>query len=387
MMDITARPMLIGSYWRPWKPDSNLADSFLDFIKDKSLVRYGSTLVGDQIDNGVNSFVKAVGALSEKQISTIESAAAGQRKAIEAASVQQIAAINNVADMLGERVDKVSQELGFMSRSLDMLHEQQRLSNKLLNEIVELLKIPDIEKERQYCITNGIKFFINASQNEELFEDSLEEFLKAEKMRKQDYFVLYRIGCIYLYVPQFYDPEKALDYFRRALKYSSVEIPQDSARMNNPLANSLNSFDYNDISSIRLIASDSASKAAFASYVLGKDSDAVLYQTRANEYMPTPEGLIILSKYQVRNGNTEEAIRHMQSAISSKPVLVSSVFADYDLMLCKEIVDHIKYEVASTDIMLDELLDEPKYAKWASLILSTKSMSDHGAKQNLLKYF
>lgn len=386
-MDITARPMLIGSYWRPWKPDSNLADSFLDFIKDKSLVRYGSTLVGDRIDNGVNSFVKAVGALSEKQISAIESAAAGQRKAIEAASVQQIAAINNVADMLGERVDKVSQELGFMSRSLDMLHEQQRLSNKLLNEIVELLKIPDIEKERQYCITNGIKFFINASQNEELFEDSLEEFLKAEKMRKQDYFVLYRIGCIYLYVPQFYEPEKALDYFRRALKYSSVEIPQESARMNNPLANSLNFFDYNDISSIRLIASDSASKAAFASYVLGKDSDAVQYQTRANEYLPSLAGLIILSKYQVRNGDTDSAIRNISSVISENPALFSSVFADYDLMLSKDVVDYIEREVSVTNFMLDELLDDPQYGNCAAAIMSIKCSGNYSDKRNLQLYF
>lgn len=387
MMDIMDRPMLIGSYWRPWKPDSNLADSFLDFIKDKSLVRYGSSLVGDRIDNGVNSLVKAASALSEKQFSAIEFAAAGQRKAIEAASMQQIAAINNVADMLGERVDKVSQELGFMSRSLDMLHEQQRLSNKLLNEIVELLKIPDIEKERQYCITNGIKFFINASQNEELFEDSLEEFLKAEKMRKQDYFVLYRIGCIYLYVPQFYDPEKALDYFRRALKYSSVEIPQDSARMNNPLANSLNSFDYNDISSIRLIASDSASKAAFASYVLGKDSDAVQYQTRANEYLPSLAGLIILSKYQVRNGDTDSAIRNISSVISENPALFSSVFADYDLMLSKDVVDYIEREVSVTNFMLDELLDEPQYGNCAAAIMSIKCSGNYSDKRNLQLYF
>lgn len=351
------------------------------------MVRYGSTLVGDRIDNGVNSFVKAVGALSEKQISAIESAAAGQRKAIEAASVQQIAAINNVAAMLGERVDKVSQELGFMSRSLDMLHEQQRLSNKMLNEIVELLKIPDFEKERQYCITNGIKYFINASQNEELFEDSLEEFLKAERMRKQDYFVLFRIGCIYLYAPQFYNPEKALDYYKQALKYSSVEIPQDSARVNNPLANSLNSFDYNDVSSIRLIASDSATKAAFTSYVLGNDRDAVQYQTLANEFLPTPESLILLSKYQVRNGDTDSAVKSIQSAITAKPGLISSVFADYDLMLNKDIVGYVEYEVVSADIMLDELLDDPSYIKCASLIFSTKSMSDYGAKQNLLRYF
>jgi hypothetical protein len=105
---------------------------------------------------------------------------------------------------------------------MDVQIEQQKLSNLLLENIAELLRVPDSEKERQHSIELGIKFFVNASKDADLFADALEELLKAESLMKQDYFVLHRIGCIYLYVEKYINPEKALEYFLRAAKYASV---------------------------------------------------------------------------------------------------------------------------------------------------------------------
>ena len=70
--------------------------------------------------------------------------------------------------------------------------EQQKVTNMLLANIVDLLKLPDSEKERWQSINMGLQLFQSASKNPELYDDALEEFLKAESLRKQDPFVLYQ---------------------------------------------------------------------------------------------------------------------------------------------------------------------------------------------------
>jgi hypothetical protein len=109
-------------------------------------------------------------------------------------------------------LDHIDSQLSFVNRKLDIQIEQQRISNFILQNIAELLRVPDSEKERQHNIELGMKFYINAKNDPDLFVDALEEFLQAEAMMKQDYFVLHRIGCIYLYVEKFVDPSKARDY-------------------------------------------------------------------------------------------------------------------------------------------------------------------------------
>jgi hypothetical protein len=127
----------------------------------------------------------------------------------------------------------INRQLFFLNRNLDIQIEQHKLSNLLLHNIIELLRVPDSEKERQHSIELVIKFFVNASKDPDLYTDSLDELLKAESLMKQDYFVLNRIGCIYLYIEKFIDLEKALDYFLRAAKYASVEsAPQASVLAN-----------------------------------------------------------------------------------------------------------------------------------------------------------
>jgi len=46
----------------------------------------------------------------------------------------------------------------FLNRNQDIQIEQQKLSNLILHNIVELLGVPDSEKERQLSIELGIKF-------------------------------------------------------------------------------------------------------------------------------------------------------------------------------------------------------------------------------------
>jgi tetratricopeptide (TPR) repeat protein len=237
----------------------------------------------------------------------------------------------------------------------------------LLQNISELLRIPDKEKERQHSIELGLKFFVNAKKNKELYEDALEELLKAESLMKQDYFVLHRIGCIYLYVEKFLNPEKALDYFQRAAKYASVESDSKAARLVNVLNNSLNSKDKNVEKQIGLLAADSYEKAAFASYLLGRFDEAVQHQSNAFKFNNTSENRFILSKYQVRSKNIKEAIKNLDKSIDQNPTFAIAVFKEIDLINEPEVIKLINSKNDNIDKKIKELSD-----RWR-LIESTKA--------------
>ena len=166
-------PSFVFGYWRPWKENSNLFDSYLDYSKDISLAKYGADTVGKYINQASKQQVQAINQLGQ--------------------------AIGRGMNVLSNQMSDINEALVFLNRNMDVQIEQQKLSNLLLQNIAELLRVPDSEKERQHSIELGIKFFVNASKDSDLFADALEELLKAESLMKQDYFVLHRLGFIYLY--------------------------------------------------------------------------------------------------------------------------------------------------------------------------------------------
>ena len=202
-------PSFTFGYWRPWNENSNMFESFLDYAKDVSLAKYGADTVGSYINQASQEQVQAINELGQ--------------------------AIGRGMNVLSNQMSDINQTLGFLNRNMDIQIEQQKLSNLLLHNIAEVLRVPNSEKERQHSIELGIKFFVNAKKDSDLYADALEELLKAESLMKQDYFVLHRIGCIYLYVEKFINPEKALDYFLRAAKYASVESDPSAMRVINIL--------------------------------------------------------------------------------------------------------------------------------------------------------
>jgi hypothetical protein len=191
------KPSFVFGYWRPWQESSNLFDSYLDYVKDAQLVKYGADTVGKYITQASKEQINAINKLGKS--------------------------IGRGFDVLSDQMSDINQNLIFLNRNVDVLIEQQNISNLLLQNIAELLRVPDSEKERQHSIKLGLKFFVNAAKDSDLFADALDELLKAESFMKQDYFVLHRIGCIYLYAEKLIDPVKALDYFIRSAKYASLE--------------------------------------------------------------------------------------------------------------------------------------------------------------------
>lgn len=313
-------PGFLLSYWRPWDKDSSFVESWGNYIRDKSMAEYGASLVGEKIREA-----------SQEQTIAIQTASNRQIEAMTLMSEAQTNAIRQAAEAIGFKVQK---ELSFLNRRLDVSLEQQRLSLMLQKNISELLMIPDSEKERQQAITLGIQFFVNASKDSDLFDDALEEFLKAEQMKKQDYFVLHRIGCIYLYTEKHLNPQLAFDYFARAGKYAAVESNPDALRLANILTNPVNE-EYTKLTSdpkqIMLLAADSYEKAALASYVIGDNEKSVSYQEKALKYDESAKNGFTLAKYLIRSGNTDQAIKRLDWAIDKDPMMIDAVFCDADI--------------------------------------------------------
>jgi tetratricopeptide (TPR) repeat protein len=338
MINITpSTPSFVFGYWRPWKDNSNVIDSYLDYSRDISLVKYGADTVGNYINQASKEQVQAINQLGQ--------------------------VIGRGMNVLSNQMSDVNDSLGFLNRNMDIQIEQQKLSNLLLQNIAELLRVPDSEKERQHSIELGIKFFVNSIKDSDLYSDALEELLKAESLMKQDYFVLHRIGCIYLYVEKYINPEKALDYFIKAAKYASVESEPSAVRLANVLTNNFNTANSelnNSEKQIGLLAADSYEKAAFATYVLGRFEDAVNYQSKALKLNTTSENRFILSKYQVRNKNIKEAIVNLSECIDQLPTLAIAAFKEIDLINEPEVIKLITEKNDAIDDKIKQLTEKWK---------------------------
>jgi len=356
------KPSFVFGYWRPWKENSNLFDSYLDYRRDISLVKYGADTVGQYINQASKEQVKAINQLGQ--------------------------AIGRGMNVLSNQMSDINETLVFLNRNMDIQIEQQKLSNLLLQNIAELLRVPDSEKERQHSIELGIKFFVNASKDEDLYADALEELLKAESLMKQDYFVLHRIGCIYLYAEKYINPEKALEYFLQAAKYASVESDSNAARLANVLTNNFNTINSdlnNSEKQIGLLASDSYEKAAFSAYILGRFSDAVNYQSKALKFNDTPQNRFLLAKYQVRNNEIFEGVRNLSQCIDDEPVLAIATFKEIDLINEPEVLNLISNKNQKIDNAINKLRDKLEIVESVKAANVVKELAELSKKSYEIK--
>lgn len=373
---ISTKPSFVFGYWRPWNEKNSFFDSYLDYLKDLSLANYTANTVGVYIENASTEQIKAINQLSqvvEGGISVFSSHLSKLTSQMEGA-YKQLSFMNN--------------QLLFLNRNVDIMIEQQRLSNMLLHNVTKLLRVPDSEKERQHSIELGIKFFVNASKDSDLYDDALEELLKAESFMKQDYFVLHRIGCIFLYVEKHLNPLKALDYFLRAAKYASVETDSNATRLVNVLTedfNTVNTSINNSEKHIGLLASDSYEKAAFAAYVLGQFEDAVTYQLKATKLNDTPQNLFLLAKYQARAGQTINAINSLNDCIDKEPILALASFKEIDLINEPKILNLIENKNSEIDLNINILIEQWKFIKSDKAIEAINELNELVGKSYHIK--
>ena len=129
-------------------------EAFKKYMLDASRINYGVSLLDGAITRNTDRVVSAIDKVSSQ--------------------------IENAANAICGNLERIDEQLEFLNRKMDIVIEQQRMTNMLLHNIAEILKIPESEKERQHTIAMAIKFFVNASSDPSMYDDALEEFLKAE---------------------------------------------------------------------------------------------------------------------------------------------------------------------------------------------------------------
>lgn len=341
-------PSFLLGYWRPWNEDSDFVESYLDYTKDIGLAKYGADIVGTFIQEANQNTIKSINGLGKK--------------------------VGNGLRSIEDAIDVSNTILKNINSNLKYANDLQNVTNEFLDNIGQLMRISDDEKARQRSIELGMKFFSDSRFNKELITDALEELLKAEKLMKQDYFVLHHIGLIYMKGSGTIDTQKAYDYFTNAAKYAEVESDPESVRIYNELDKSRN---YNN-KTIKLIAAESFSWAAFAAYVNGNFSDAVANQKKTVKYRNEPHDYFLLAKYQVRNNKVAEGVKSLSKSIEKDNIYATLVFKDLDLINEEKVRKHILKINQNIDEKINTLKGE--YAS----IISEELNSKKGKLSNLL---
>ncbi len=338
MSNIVQSPPFLFTYWNPLAKDSNVVGSWFDYVRDTSLAKYTADSVGRYVQQASSNQISAIDTTGRKICGKLHSGFSGIEKQLKGISAQ-----------LGQ----VTNALHGVNQRLDLLHDEAITSNLLQENMAELLRIPDSQKQRQHHIEMALKFLKNALKEESLYYDALRELIEAEKLMPTDYFVLHRIGMIYLYVPALGNLEKAVDYFAKAGKYAAVESDPQAARLSNFLSKQVNKRfrDQADpgINEISNLAAESFYQCGSALYALGRFEDAAIFAEKAVRFQPKEaKYYFFLSKYLIRTGRVDESVKHLRSAILLVPEMSLAAVGDFDLNQEQPVLDllcHLTDEV------------------------------------------
>lgn len=303
-MSSVSKPPFVLTYYNPFDKESpGLGKSFLNYVKDVSLANYAGKIAGETTGNIVGAFIAK-------------------------ASREQIDALERVSNELVKGFEVLDQRL-------ELIRLEQFNTNVLLEDITELLKLPDSEKKRQRHIELGMKFSKSALKNEDLINDAIVEFNSALQLMPQDWFVMFQLAMCYMYFETIQNLDKAEELFLTSAKYSSVDSLEDSTlgllfdesflyeqQFENEIDSTPTGFTsecYLQLSTIKYIKSDFV--------------NALHYAENANKTRPgNIKNLFFLAKYQSRCGFHDEALSTIKKAGEIELSIYKTLPADLDIL-------------------------------------------------------
>lgn len=305
--------------------------------------------LGD-ITNSVGQQTKDISGMVSQQTrdisNTIQESSSEQIAAIQESTSAVCGNLESGFNLLSEHLSEISygigeirSELNAMSSMLDwklsLLVEQQRISNLLLGNLAVLLRIPDRQKERQYHIEQGIKFLKNAIFDNYFYDDSLNNLQKAEVIEPTDFFVLHRIGVIYLYSQKHLNLAKAEEYFKKSAKYAVAEIYSGASITTNYLSGDVSkslSGQTPTIESIKLQAAEAYLFAGRCCYIQGKFDESADLAGKAFNLVPQmAEAGFTQAKSLSANNNEAQAAAVLEQVIRTDRFYSLKTISDLDL--------------------------------------------------------
>ena len=356
-LDSPSEPSFVLGYWRPWDEKSNYLDSYLNYLKDVTLAKYTANTVGQYITRA-----------SEKHVAVVNKLGAQVGLGFKVLSSE--------LNQLNKQVGNINKGIAILNQKAELQLQQQRVSNLLLADIGSALRIPDSEKERIKHIEYGSKYFVNAKNDPELFSDSLEHFLAAEKILKQDPYSLFHIGMIYMFSINHVNAKQALEYFERAARYAKIDS-NDAVKVDSkhgtPFVSGSDDFKNTPVVLEKMVDLDIPfisriySHAAFAAYILGDVELSCKHQENALQYHQSAENHLMLAKYCARARKPELAAENLKLAVTIDCNMFVIAFRDIDLINDVAVLRELKYLNDQLNEKIEARLTEINLNKYQSI--------------------
>ncbi len=333
---MTIRPSLPGfpvTFWNPYAAGSpETRERWINYLQDASLAKYTADSIGYFVQRTSRDQIAAADAAAREVCGNIQQgvarvgggllAVADELRVLQGEQQETNRLLQLTHEFHSETNWQLS-EANKLLRAIDqrngLVLEEARTASLLLRNIAQVLRIPESQKQRQLHIELGLKFLNNGRFDADLYRDSLREFLAAESLMPSDYFVLQRVGMLYLFAPPVVDLPKAVDYFTRAGKYAVVEANRGAARFPTLLPRSLD-LDSPEQTN-ETAASNSRMTVILVSCPHHKRSSIIEalqeirpYLASAEAMRMVDEGLPRLLLQSVRRGTALEAKRVMERA-------------------------------------------------------------------------
>ncbi|HEX5153505.1 MAG TPA: hypothetical protein VFW07_18780 [Parafilimonas sp.] len=358
------KPSFALNYWRPWKENSNFIDSWLNYNKDVSLVEYQAEVINKNLNT-----------LSADQIHTIN-----------ALSVS----VNDGVSLLMAGLGVINKSITITNQKLESLIQIEVANSIVIENIEELIKVPDREKERVYYIQSGLRFLKHAYSKNEFYDDAYTEFKKAEKLKPQDYYTLYNIGMIELYSAKHTNINSAKKCFDKAIKYASID---ENSREYKYLSN-LFSKQYGlktDLNG-KLFISICFIQSSICSYILGNDVEA--FNTLV-DVMPcdcNDEVYYFASKYAARAKENDTAYPLLDYYLRRNLDKLNKVVNDLDFIINPDINKYITHFIYKIENEFEDFKEKYKgqdeYFVYRFINDCIKQLgSKIEGKYNILNYF
>ncbi len=257
----------------------------------------------------------------------------------------------NGFNSITNKLDDIGEILGW---GFENIVQQQKVTNLLLENIIELLKIPDSQKQRQYYIAQGLKFFSNARYDAHLYDNALENLLNAKKIENTDYFLLHKLGLIYLYSPKHLNLQKAIAYFEKSAKYAKVETYANSIKSQNTLKKDF------------LVDSNTITKESYyflakALYLSGKVVEAYRIALKALEYDKEDDKIYFdIAIYSSALNKKKEMLYALKKSIDINPINAHKALFKVELYSRKSVLHLLKQITQEKRNYLNNLLKDIK---------------------------
>lgn len=355
-----SQPSIFFNYYRPWNENASLIDSWLDYNKDISL--------NNHLSNNINSIVSSYSDQHKELITRL-----GNQ-------------INNSAFEIISGMKEIDSSINILNNKIDNLIQTQLATNVLLEDIAELLKIPDIEKLRLHKIKTGLKYLKGAKRDEDLYLDAYNEFIAAEEIVPQDYFTLFNIGMILLNYSKKINVELALKYFEKTVKYAFTDIDSSEYYEVNNLFISVtgevnDSNEFNDLTTPPSFISYCYLQIAFCHYILGNDKKAFDTAIETTKLLDDYEeecyqAYFFCVKYASRLKDTNNAKKYISIAIKSDSRYLTLFLNDLDIISNEIILEYLEKFINKTnDEFLNLKKDLPLYTDFKIHTTLKKSVS------------